>query len=72
MTQSYDEKRALKVSEISEYIQSFLKEPHLASALAEKIMSSAEEQGGFDDDGSIRGEIASRYTTSGNPLPFTT
>lgn len=66
----YNERRRKKVDEIAEYIGSFLKEPALAYGIAGAIMESAEEMGRMNGD-EIEGEVPSRYTKTGNPLPFT-
>ena len=66
----YSAARTSKVQEISEYISGFLNNPLVADEIAEDIMSSAEEMGRIDGN-SIGGEVSSRYTSSGNPLPFT-
>ena len=66
----YDRRRAQKVQEVTDYIRDFLKDPKIADAVAESIMATAEEMGRINGD-EINGEVASRYTASGNPLPFT-
>lgn len=66
----YGRRRTAKVQEIAAYIADRLEHPHIATLLAASIMANAEEMGWLDGD-TVGGEIASRYTISGNPLPFT-
>lgn len=58
-----------KIEEIRDYIRGYLRPGIDAASLAEELMSRAEEMGRITDD-TIHGEVASRYTTRGNPLPF--
>lgn len=66
---AYDAARAAKVSEIAAYIADLMRDPHHADAIAETIMANAEEMGRIDGD-AVNGELAGRYTKTGNPLPF--
>lgn len=68
--EAYNAVRAKKVAGIARYIADHLRDPSLADALAEEIMSRAEQMGRIDSD-NVSGEVPSRYTVSGNPLPFT-
>jgi len=66
----YGKRRAAKVAEIADYIKDHLRADVDVDATAEWIMAGAEETGRFDGD-AIGGELPSRYTQSGTPLPFT-
>lgn len=67
---SYWPARAHKVAAIAEYITDQIKgREFTAEWLAERLMCTAEEMGRIDGD-DVSGEVASRYTTTGNPLTF--
>lgn len=65
----YDNLRAAKVAEISEDIADDLKPGISANHIAELLMTKAEETGHIFGN-TIEGEIPSRYTIHGNPIPF--
>jgi len=65
----YGQRRAAKVAEIADYIKDYLRADVDVDAMAEEIMAGAEETGRFDGD-CVAGELPSRYTKDGKPLPF--
>lgn len=65
----YDDARRAKIVAIAEYIGDYLKPGLSAERMAEQLMSIAEESDQICGD-SVSGEVASRYTRSGNPLVF--
>lgn len=69
-SREYDTARAAKVAEIAEYIATHVADGVNVTVAAESLMADAEEAGHIDGD-DVSGELAGRYTASGNPLTFT-
>lgn len=66
----YNQRRASKVAEIAEYVARAALSDVNPMMVAEDIMQAAEEQGRVHGD-DVSGEIAARFTKSGNPVPLT-
>lgn len=66
---AYDKARAAKVAEIADYLKPHLSDPDTAPHWAAHVMGNAEGMGRIDGD-EVTGEIPSRATLAGNPLPF--
>lgn len=66
---AYVERRAEKVSEIVDYLDGRLREGVDVKITAEDLMAAAEEMGRIRGN-IVSGEVAGRYTATGNPLPF--